>query len=240
MVPTPNGLVRYSEGGLQYLRDGKRERPCGLHCGSLYGVIRNWLGLVEAAYLMADDEELFDEIIETVARLCFRCTEYALAGGARYDYGHFWEDICFKNGPLIAPKVFAEKVGPHYRRITDLLKRHGVAFVSVDCDGWIDSLVPVWLENGVNTMFPIEVGTWRASIAPWRKIYGRRLLGVGGMNKHIFARDHQAVDAEIERLEALVALGGYLPCPDHRIADDALWDNVRYYCSRMHEVFGTD
>ena len=37
--------------------------------------------------------------------------------------------------------------------------------------------------NGVNTMFPIEVGTWHSSIGPWRARYGRELRGVGGMNK---------------------------------------------------------
>ncbi len=56
------------------------------------------------------------------------------------------------------------------------------------------------------------------------------------MNKNVFARDFEAVDAEIERLRLLVELGGYIPCPDHRIAPDAHWDMVRYYCDRMREV----
>ena len=86
-------------------------------------------------------------------------------------------------------------------------------------------------------MFPIEVGTWNASIAPWRKEYGKELRGVGGMNKVVFSRDRKAIDAEIERLRPLVELGGYIPCPDHRIAPDAKWDNVRYYCDKMHEMF---
>jgi uroporphyrinogen decarboxylase len=188
--------------------------------------------------MMVDDEPLLDEIIATVGDLCFRCTEYALSQGAHFDYGHFWEDICFKNGPLIAPEMFSRKIGPHYRRITDLQHEHGIHVVSVDCDGWIDALIPTWLENGVNTMFPIEVGTWKASIAPWRKKFGKQILGVGGMNKHFFARDTQAVEQEIQRLKSLVKLGGYIPCPDHRIADDALWDNVTYYCRRMREEFG--
>ena len=238
MVPTSDGPRRFCEGGLDFLRRHDRVNPCGLHCGSLYGVIRSWLGLEQASLLLYDDEELFVEIIDTVAELCFRCTEYALSAGAAYDYGHFWEDIAFKNGPLLSPLVFARRVGPHYRRITALLREHGIDVVSVDCDGFIDSLVPVWLENGVNTMFPIEVGTWHASIAPWRRQFGRALLGVGGMNKHIFARDEAAVDQEIARLKELVDLGGYLPCPDHRIADDAEWDMVRYYCLRMREEFG--
>ncbi len=87
-------------------------------------------------------------------------------------------------------------------------------------------------------MFPIEVGTWNGSIRPWREKYGRELRGVGGMNKIVFTRDRAAVDAEIERIRPLVDLGGYLPCPDHRISPDAKFDLVRYYCDRMRQCFG--
>ncbi len=102
----------------------------------------------------------------------------------------------------------------------------------------IDSLIPTWFANGVNTMFPVEVGTWGASIKPWREEYGRNLRAVGGMNKVAFAFDRAAIDAEIERLKPLVELGGYLPCPDHRIAPDAKWENVQYYCEKMRNAFG--
>lgn len=216
----------------------ERQDPIGLHCGSLYGQIRNWLGVEGSSYLYMDDEELFTEIIDTVGDLCYRCTEAALQAGNKFDFAHFWEDICFKNGPLIMPRVFAAKVGPHYKRITDLTSAAGLDICSLDCDGKIDRLVPIWLENGVNTMFPIEVGTWEAQIAPWREQYGKGLLGVGGMDKRVFAQDHAAVDAEVERLRRLVDLGGYIPCPDHRIPPDAEWDNVRYYCDRMRTIFG--
>ena len=200
--------------------------------------MRNWLTLEGSIYLLADDEPLFDEMINTVGELCYRCAEIILASGAKFDFGHFWEDICYKSGPLINPGVFERKVGPHYQRITDLLHGYGLNIVSLDCDGKIDALIPTWFKNGVNTMFPIEVGTWEASIAPWRAKYGRELRGVGGTNKVLFARDYAAIDGEVERLKALVDLGGFIPCPDHRIAPDAKWENVQYYCERMRAVFG--
>jgi uroporphyrinogen decarboxylase len=237
-VNTGTELLPYLDGGFEYLRRSEWETPYGLSCGSLYGVIRNWLGMIGSVYLLADDEPLMDEIIDTVGELCFLCVEKALESGARFDFGHFWEDICFKSGPLINPGVFRAKVGPHYKRITDLLLEHGIDVVSLDCDGKIDALVPIWLENGVNTMFPIEVGTWRASIQPWREQYGRQVLGVGGVDKKVFARDYAAIDAEVERLKPLVALGGYIPCIDHRLPPDADWANVQYYCERMREAFG--
>ncbi|UCC65029.1 MAG: hypothetical protein JSV36_08325 [Anaerolineae bacterium] len=237
-VNTPEGELPFSDGGLDYLRRGEWENPYGLFCGSLYGIIRNWLGLVASAYLQVDDPDLFDEMIEVVGHLCYQCTEKALETGASFDFAHFWEDICFRSGPLIHPRVFRQKVGPHYRRITDLVRAHGIDIVSLDCDGQIDTLVPIWLENGVNTMFPIEVGVWDASIRPWREQYGRQLRGVGGVDKRVFARDRAAVDAEVERQKPLVELGGYIPCPDHRLAPDARWENVQYYCDRMRRTFG--
>jgi uroporphyrinogen decarboxylase len=231
-------VLRWDQGGLEFLRTDQRDYPYGLHCGSLFGHIRNVIGVVGCSYLQLDDEPLYDEIIETVGDLCYRNTKYALESGAKFDFAHFWEDICFKNGPLVRPQVFAEKVGPHYRRITELVNQYGLDIVSLDCDGKIDALIPTWFANGVNTMFPIEVGTWEASLAPWRQQYGQGLRGIGGMNKVVFARDRAAIDAEVERLRPLVELGGFLPCPDHRIPPDAQWDLVQYYCDRMHQLFG--
>ena len=215
----------------------EREIPIGIHCGSLYGNVRNYLGVEGSCYLLADDEDLFDEIIDTNAGMMLEVAKAVLKTGAIPDYAHFWEDICFKNGPLVSPVVFEEKVGPWYRKFADLLSGYGVDLISVDCDGMIDSLIPVWLENGVNVMFPIEVGTWNASIEPWRAKYGKEIRGVGGMNKTCFSRDYKAIDEEVERLKRLVSLGGYIPCPDHRIAPDAKWENVQYYCEKIREAF---
>jgi len=211
--------------------------PRGLHLGSYIGNMRNLLGVEEFSYLLADDEDLYLEIVDTLCGLAYQVTEQMLATGAKFDYAHFWEDICFKNGPLVIPSVFEEMVGPHYKKVTDLCRSYGIDIISLDCDGWIDKLIPIWLKNGVNTMFPIEVGTWNASIAPWREQYGKELRGVGGMDKRVFAHDKAAVDAEIERLKPLVALGGYIPCPDHRIAPDAKWELVQYYCERFRQTF---
>lgn len=213
------------------------EEPLAVNCGSMIGTIRNWVGVEGLSYIWVDDPELFDEIINTHFELIYKGLEKVLASGIKFDMGSYWEDICFKTGPLVIPSVFDEKCGPHYRKIRDLLKKHDVHFAFLDCDGMIDDLIPTWIENGVNIMFPIEVGTWGANIKPWREKYGKELRGVGGMDKKVFAMDYAAIDAEIERLKPLVELGGYIPCPDHRIAPDAKWENVQYYCEQMRKTF---
>lgn len=224
---------------LEFLRKSQWDTPLGLMCGSLYGRIRDWTGMINLSYLQADDPELFNEMIETVGELCFLSTSETLKQtGSVFDFGHFWEDICYRAGPLVNPRVFRSKIGPNYRRITDLLHKYGIYLVSVDCDGKIDDLIPTWLDNGVNVMFPIEVGIWDASIAPWREKYGREVRGVGGVDKKVFAYDFTAIDAEIERLKPLVALGGYIPCPDHRLPPNSKWENVQYFCDQMKKAFG--
>jgi hypothetical protein len=210
-----------------------QSRPLGLWCGSLIGNIRNILGVEGLAYMGEDDPELLDEIVDTCGALCLRGVEEALARVDAFDFAHFWEDICYNHGPLINPRFFKEKISPWYQRITTVLAAHGFDLVSVDCDGLIDTLVPLWLEAGVNIMFPIEAGTWNASFAPWRAQYGRRLKGIGGVRKHVFARDRAAVEAEIERLRPLIGLGGYVPCPDHRLPPESQWDLVRRFTERL-------
>ncbi len=107
--------LQYTEDGLDFSElqklcdDSNRESPIGLYCKSLYGEIRDWLGIVGISYLTIDDEDLYDEIIGTVGNLCFKITERALSTGAKFDFAHFWEDICFKNGPLINPSLFNKK-----------------------------------------------------------------------------------------------------------------------------------
>jgi len=237
MVNTGLEYLPFNAGGLDFLKEPDRENPVGLMVGSLLGRIRDWLGVVGLSYLTVDDETLLDEMVQTVSDFCYARIEYILRSGAEFEFAHYWEDMCFKNGPLISPAFFKEKIGPHYQRINALVNEYGISIISLDCDGVIDQLIPTWMENGVNTMFPIEVGTWNASIESWRQEYGKDLRGVGGMNKTVFAHDYAAIDAEIERLKPLVELGGYIPCPDHRIAPDAKWENVQYYCEKMKENF---
>jgi hypothetical protein len=215
----------------------ERDHPIGLHCGSLWGRIRDITGLVGLSYLMADDPGLVDEMIETTAEICYQGTKAVLEKYSGFDFAHFWEDICYRAGPLVSPAFFRAKIGPHYRRITELVNSYGINIVSLDCDGKIDKLVPIWFDNGVNTMFPIEVGVWNASVGPWRELYGRELRGVGGANKVVMARDYAAIDAEVERQRPLVELGGYIPCFDHRLPPDAKWENVQYYAEKMKKTF---
>ncbi len=217
--------------------DPDRADVCSLWCGSLFGWLRDWMGLENIALVPYDDPAWFEEMVTTLADCIMGVLEKVLATGGRFDSAAFWEDMCFNSGPLLSPAHFKQYLVPHYRRITDLLRRHAVDVVWVDCDGKIDALLPLWLESGVNCMFPMEVGTWGADPLKYRREFGRDLLMMGGVDKHILAKDHQSIEAEVRRLAPLVEAGGYIPMPDHRVPPDVPFDNYRFYIEKIREVW---
>lgn len=211
--------------------------PIGIHIGSLMGDIRNMTTVAGMSYLMYDeDEDLFAEIVDTYAEMQYQCVEAALATGAQFDFAHYWEDICFKSGPLLSPQIFDELCAKHYKKRNDLCHKYGIDLISLDCDGVVGKLIPTWLESGINILFPIEVGVWGDQFEAARKQYGERILGVGGMDKTAFRKDKAAVDAEIQRMARLASLGGFIPCPDHRLMPGSKFELVQYYAEEIKKV----
>ena len=218
--------------------DPARDYPVFVWGRSLYGSLRNWMGVENLSMLVYDDPTLFEEMVETQADLSISFLERALATGARFEACGMWEDMCFNAGPLLGPEHFKRYLVPHYKRITSLLHKHGVDDVYVDSDGCIDKLLPLWLESGVNCMFPIEVGTWGADPVRFRKEYGKDLLMMGGVNKSILARSKDEIEREIKRLAPLVEEGGYIPMPDHRVPPNVPFENYVHYCQTIRQIWG--
>ena len=214
-----------------------KDVPIGLHLGSVLGEVRSMVSVLGMSYLIYDeDEELFADIIDTYAEMQYKCAEAILETGAKFDFAHYWEDICFKNGPLLSPEIFDELCAKHYKNRNELCHKYGIDIISLDCDGVTEKLLPTWFENGVNTMFPIEIGVWGDQFEPARTKYGKGMLGVGGMDKTALRKDKAAVDAEIERMKRLTELGGFIPCPDHRLMPGTKFELVQYYAEEIKKI----
>ncbi|MBK8799209.1 MAG: hypothetical protein IPM07_24185 [Anaerolineales bacterium] len=199
---------------------------------------RNWFGLEGISEIMYDDRPLFEEVVETLADVVIAVLEHVLSAGIRPEAASMWEDMAYSGGPLMSPKLFKQILVPHYKRITGTLSKYGVDIVFLDCDGSIDMLAPLWLEAGVNTMFPIEVGKWKADPVEFRRRYGKDMRLMGGFDKHILMHGKDAIAREIERLAPLVEEGGYIPMPDHRVPPDVRFDDYLFYLNEAKRVWG--
>ena len=216
----------------------QREHPVFISGGSLYGRLRDWMGMENLAMVVYDDPAWFEEMVEARLNLALVSLEKLFATGARFEAYGLWEDMAYNAGPLLAPEHFKRYLVPGYRRISELCRKHGCDVIWVDCDGKIDDLLPLWLEAGVNCMFPLEIGTWGADAVKYRKQYGKELLIMGGFDKHILAQSPADIKAEIQRLAPLVEEGGFIPFADHRVPPDVPLANYVFYCKTARQVWG--
>ena len=237
----PRSPERYPqnwEHALAVWADPRRSYPLIVPAGSLYGWLRNWMGVQNLSLLVYRDPRLFEDMVAAVADCIYGVLRRVLEAGAKFDAAAYWEDMCYNAGPLLGPKHFRQFLVPHYKRINALLREHGIDVIFVDCDGKMDALLPLWLESGVNCMFPIEVGTWGADPLQYRREYGRAMLMLGGFDKHILAQSKDAIEREIERLAPLVDEGGFIPFCDHRVPPDVPLANYWHYVECARRIWG--
>lgn len=220
--------------------DPDRDHPVFPYGGSLFGRIRDWMGIENVAMAVYDEPAWFEEMVETVADLQVALLTKVFETGGKFEACGMWEDMCYNAGPLLSPAHFKQYLSPHYQRITSLCRRHGCDVVWVDCDGKIDDLLPLWLEAGVNCMFPLEIGNWGADPVKYRKQYGRDLLMMGGFDKHILAQGKAEIEQEVRRLAPLMEEGGYIGFCDHRVPPDVPLENYEFYADCVRKLWGHD
>ena len=72
--------------------------------------------------------------------------------------------------------------------------------------------------------FPVvHFGYWRELLTEWAE-QGK------------ISRELAAVDAEIERVKRLASLGGFIPCPDHRLMPGSHFELVQYYAEEIKKI----
>lgn len=208
--------------------------PILFHCGSLYGWLRDWMGLENLSIALMTDRDWVEDMMEHITLMDLALIERHIPGGGAVDVAWWWEDMCYNHGPLMSPKLFEELMVPRYKRITDALKAKGIFVNVLDCDGRIYELVPGWLRGGINCMFPIEA----LHTDPWklRRDHGNDVLLLGGVDKMALIAGKEAIDRELEKLRPLVARGGYLPCVDHRVPPDVTYANYLYYLEKKKAI----
>lgn len=215
----------------------KRSYPIGIGTCSFYGWIRNWIGVENLSVMFFDDPGLIHEMMEYIADFTMKVLRKALNEVKDIDYAYFWEDMCYKTGPLISPKMFRDFMLPHYKKVTALLREHGVKLSWVDCDGNIEELIPLWIEGGVTGFYPFEVAAGMDCVK-LRKIYGKNIVMWGNVDKRALAKGKEAIDTELNRLAPLVAEGGFIPLVDHAIPEDVSYENYLYYLEQRRKLCG--
>ncbi len=213
-----------------------RDYPLGVDCGSMIGRVRNLLTFEGLAYAVYDYPEMVEDMVETCCVLIEDFLDRVLPA-MDFDYASGWEDICFKNGPIVSVDFFRDVVTPRYKRIHRKLTAAGIDLWYTDCDGDVRPILPLMMEGGINCLFPFEVQCC-AHPAELLNEYGKNLRIMGGFDKMALGRGPEAIKSYMETLVPLVERGGYIPFCDHRCPPNVKQEDYFYYLDLKEQMFG--
>lgn len=205
-------------------------------CGA-FGHPRNLMGDEGLGYMMFDDPGLLDEMLVNWLAV-YKTLLRRLTASVRVDVLLVWEDMCYRNGPLISPEHFRRFMLEPYIELVRCARECGIGAVLVDTDGDCLSMIPLFLEAGVDALMPFEVQAGMDVVAIGKKFPSLSI--VGGLDKRVLAGDSRpAIKAEVDRvLPYFVDRGGYIPTLDHTVPPNVSLDNYLYYldCVRSYET----
>jgi len=222
--------------GLKKAHPPGRTYALSVWAGSLIGNVRDMLTFEGLGYAIYDYPEMVEDMVETRCVLVEDFLDQVL-GEFDFDFACGWEDICFKQGPIVSVPFFRDVILPRYKRIGDKLKAAGIDIWHTDCDGDVRPLIEMWLEAGLNTMFPFEVNS---SGHPGETLdkYGPELRILGGVDKMELAKGRDAIKAYMDSIAPYVEKGGFIPFCDHRCPPDVHPDDYIFYLDLKEEMFG--
>ena len=203
------------------------------HSMSVFGYCRELMG--ERIFMHFYDRPqlvhaVMDFLADRIARLIERVSEHV-----PLDAVAIWEDMAYKGASLISPAMFREFMLEPTRRICAAARAANVPAISVDSDGYIMELIPLWLEAGVNAIEPMEVNAGM-DVCEVRRQFGDDFWIRGGFDKRALWHGPEEIDAEFDRLRPAIERGKYMLCVDHSVSPEASWENYQYYARRRREL----
>jgi uroporphyrinogen decarboxylase len=199
--------------------------------GGFFGPLRNLVGLNKLCILFYNDPAFVEEMMDAVADFIIQMMDQILTY-TDIDAFVFWEDMAYKAGPLLGPKIVKKHMLSRYRRVVEFLQSRGVEFIGLDSDGDVSKLIPIWREAGINVLYPFEVQSGM-DVVKVRHEYGRDLRMWFGIDKRALAIGPPAIDFELARVTPLIRDGGYIPGPDHSLPPDVSFANYCYFIKKL-------
>ncbi len=230
----PSRLPENKEELAVQLKD--RTWPVSFHFSGPFWQLREWCGFEGLCVMLHDDpafvREMIDFWTDHIARLLKNALRYVTP-----DEVHLSEDMAYKSFSMISPAMTREFLLPCWKRWGDIVRDAGVPVYSMDSDGFIGELIPIWIEAGMNACDPIEVAAGN-DIIDFRKNFGNRMAFRGGVDKRSIAKGGTAIEDEIKRIVPVIQTGGFVPSCDHGVPADVSWPNFIYYTKLLAKETG--
>jgi len=222
---------------LASIRD--RDYPAQLWFMGFFDKIRKLMGFEATCTLFFEDPGLARDMINF-------WTEYLLEHARMVldvfipDMVEFTEDMAYNKGSMLPPRTVEKFFVPAYAKLASFFNSRGVDIICVDSDGFVDELIPVLHEGGVNAWNPFEMVCRRGrddlltlgKKYPWLRMFG-------GMDKLALRRGRKAIDQIVATIPPLVERGGYIPTIDHKVQEGVTLEAYKYYLAEKSKRLWT-
>jgi uroporphyrinogen decarboxylase len=167
------------------------------------GISSTYLSMGQEFFSLAlyDQPDLVDEVLYRYTSWCAAVIRQVCAMG--FDLVWTADDIAFKSGLLVSPKMFRERILPHVRRVAESITIPWIFHSDGNLTAVLDDLVDL----GIAGLHPVEPGAM--DIRALKRRYGRRLCLVGNVDLNTLSAGTPAqVESEVAALLADVAPAG--------------------------------
>jgi len=139
------------------------------------------------------------------------------------------DDVADQRGPLISPEMYRSFIKPRHRRYFDAIRSHSRAKILYHSCGSVASLIPDFIDIGVDVINPVQVSAEHMDTSFLKKAYGNKVGFWGAIDtmRVLPLGTVQEVRAEVKRrVEDLAPGGGFVLAAVHNIQPNVPPQNV--------------
>ncbi len=199
---------------------------------------RQLMGEEELCYAYFEQPEMIKDMLDTAANTSIMVFE-RICDELVIDQLSVHEDMAGKSGSLIGPTQINGFMKPYYLKVWEMLSSKGTAIFSQDSDGNMNSVMDVFMETGLNQMYPMEPAAGMDIVQVHKKYADLSLKG--GIDKHVLRQGKEAIRKELEyKMQPDMQKGGMVFGLDHRIPNGTPIEFYRYYVNLGRELLGIE
>lgn len=192
--------------------------------------VGDWKSLEAAMCAFASKPALIERLLDKVSDHYCACLEKVLTE-VRVDFASLYEPIASPAGPVISPAMFERYALPGYRKVLDLLERHGVGLrILCTTGGDLSALYSPLIDAGINGLWISNIQSAGMDYPALRRTFGPDVALIGGIDSQSLKMGEAAVRRAIGKVvPGLLESGRFLPCLDDRPRLDVSFSQYRLY-----------
>ena len=189
-----------------------------------------WLfGFDDYLYRMAAEPELVHAFSRRILDYQKKVIDiYYTELGPWIDCTSSGDDFGMQTGAFMSAAMFDDCIVPYFSERIAHTKKYTGAFYEHHSCGSIHSLIPGLVRCGVDILNPIQPGTYMMEAERLKKDYGSLVSFWGGIDTQQLLPYSSAgeVEAEVQRILAVMGTEGYILSPAHCIQSDVPAENI--------------